>query len=148
MTSATTPTFTVSSNETLYFIEPWQLFDDNWNSRATINISTGHTRYIQQDLKSANIIPTKIKVEKTFRRSNGTDGTLTIKVSDNGSTWTTFGSVSVQSAYDLSQTFHTMTNTTLTSPIRYIRAEYNNTGDETQYEFNDIAITEWYQKGN
>lgn len=149
MTSSSTPkAFKITANETLYFLEPWQLFDDNWSNRATINISIGATRYIQQDLLSADIIPTKIKVEKTFTRSNGTDGTLTIKVSADGSSWSTFGSVNVQSAYNLSQTFYTMTNTNLTTPIRYIRAEYYNSGDVTQYEFNDIAIVEWYQKGN
>ena len=146
MTSATSPAYNITSNETLYFLEPWQLFDGNWNNRATINISVNHTRYIQQDLLSAKIIPTKIKVEKTYNDSNAASGTLTVQVSADGSSWTNFGSTSTTKNWQQSQTFVTLSNNTLSSPIRYIRASYNNHGDHTQYGFNEIQIVEWKEK--
>lgn len=154
MTSATSPSsFSIKtdlgteSDKTLYFLDAWKLFDDTWTSRATVNCSVGRTRIIEQDLGGANIIPTKVKVEKTYTSSNATSGTITIYVSADGSSWTTFGSTSVSRAYNASQTFVTITNTSLTEPIRYIRMEYKNNGSHTQWGFNDCAIVEWKQQG-
>lgn len=145
MTDIVTPAYVITSSTTLYFLDSWRLFEDNWSNRATININVGATHWVQQDLLTAKIIPRKIKVERYYYHTSSATGTITIEVSADGSNWINFGSISTAKGSGYSQTLYEIVNTTITTQIRYLRMKITNNGSHTQYDFNECQIIEWLE---
>ena len=143
LTAENTP-FTTTINTTLYFINLWELFNDNWGTWGTVNNGAG-SQYIQQDLGGLNIIPTKIRVQNNLNAANTAARNIVVYVSADGTNWTTFGSTTWNRSTSVTTSQVDLVNTTLTNPIRYLRYEWSFLSGHGQYNPNECQIVEWYE---
>lgn len=144
MTAENTP-FATTINTTLFFINLWELFNNNWGTWGTVNNGSG-SQYIQQDLGGLNIIPTKIRVQNNLGAANDATRTIVVYVSADGTNWTVFGSTTWTRGNSVTTSQVDLVNTTLTSPIRYLRYEWSFLSGHGQYNPNECQIVEWYEK--